>query len=435
MALMIRETIDHEDANGFFSEAASESVHSLDLTEGRNVEADEPIDPNSLMVEIEGIHGYPHATRNYTRYMPECLIDSTPSWTKPYRRPLIKHHNDKDGDIIGRVCAAEYVTKSGRSKTPAVKFTVNVSEEEAKKGVKDGRLDTVSIGVIATDVRCSICGKQLSDGDMCEHERGIAYQVGNKLKTCYWDIYSMEAKELSYVIVPSDIYAKNNKVYPATQSGAKPQITESLDNTLTKKENKTMAEPNANAEKELAEAKTKISELDAKVKELEEAKTASDTKITELTEAKAGLEGQVTELTEAKKTLEEGAEEAKQLREGLETEIADTKAKLKESMVQTLQAVRLATGKKELEAESVKSRTEDSIRDSIMDLKEEFSIKFKKAADPVIPKPNSVQDPTITEGAKGNDQKLNVKESNTDSNINLKDALGSLLTDTFNTHK
>ena len=57
-----------------------------------------PISNDSIIQFIEGIHVGP--TRNFTWYMNEALISSIPSWTKPYQRPLIMHHNEKDGKII-----------------------------------------------------------------------------------------------------------------------------------------------------------------------------------------------------------------------------------------------------------------------------------------------------------------------------------------------
>ena len=164
---------------------------------------------------------------------------------------------------------------------------------------------------------------------------------------------------------------------------------------------------------ELEEAQAKVSELSAKVKELEEAAKANETKMTELAEAKEKADAQVKELTESKTALEESAKQEKELKEGLETELAETKTQLKESMIETLQAVRKATGRKELEESLVKERSVDSIRDSIVDLKEEFNGKF---ADKGVqegagaPAPASVEDPTINTA--GNDGKhLNVKES------------------------
>ena len=55
--------------------------------------------PDSIMVDIEGIHSI--VTRNFTYYTPECLKKSAPYWTSPYERPVIMHHNDRDGVKIG----------------------------------------------------------------------------------------------------------------------------------------------------------------------------------------------------------------------------------------------------------------------------------------------------------------------------------------------
>ena len=59
-----------------------------------------PISKDSIIQFIEGIHAGP--TRNFTWYTEQALEDSVPTWTKPYQRPLIMHHNEKDGKTIHR---------------------------------------------------------------------------------------------------------------------------------------------------------------------------------------------------------------------------------------------------------------------------------------------------------------------------------------------
>ena len=86
--------------------------NKVNLTEGYTQTY---IDDESLMVDIEGIHSI--ITRNDTLYTPECIKDSIPYWTAPYERPVIMHHNEKDGKIIGRVKAANYIETSERSNT------------------------------------------------------------------------------------------------------------------------------------------------------------------------------------------------------------------------------------------------------------------------------------------------------------------------------
>jgi hypothetical protein len=399
----------------------------LNLTEATietNV-SDEAIDPNSLMVEIEGIHAYPHATRNFTRYMPKCLKNSISLWTTPYRRPLIKHHNEENGEIIGRICAAEYKTSKTLSGTPALVFTVNVPGEEAKKDVKNGILSTASIGVMAYDVRCSICGTHLEDGDECEHERGREYTVNGKKEVCYWDVYSMEPKELSYVIVPSDIYAKNTKIYPATNSRNKPIIKECLNNKGVKK-----MPNNDDLEKELKEAKDKIAKLEQDIKDLTEDKTNSENKISELTETNSKLAKQVADLNEAKNKLEEEKLEEAQLREGVENALAEAKKETREYMVHTLQAMRQAIGKEALADEMIKNRTVDSIKDSICDLKEEFNLKTSKK-NPVnsLPNPDNLKNPTLA-----NNKPVKEKKEKQNSNIDLEEGLKNIVGSLFNTH-
>lgn len=137
------------------------------------------IDENSLMADIEAIHSI--ITRNDTLYTPECIKQSLPYWTSPYERPVIMHHNEKDGKIIGRVKAAHYISESKRSGTPALELVANIGDEEGKIGIKNGTLATVSIGAIAHDIRCSICGTNFAEEGMCEHEKGEVYNG----KRCY----------------------------------------------------------------------------------------------------------------------------------------------------------------------------------------------------------------------------------------------------------
>lgn len=184
-----------------------ELIEQIDLTEKKANKAIIRVDPKSIMVDIEGAHSNV-LTGNYTQYTPEGLIASISSWTDPYEKPCIMYHNEEDGKIIGRIKAVTYKQTDTRSDTPALLFTVNVPDEEAKQQIEDGRLSTVSIGINATDVRCSICGQNIAEGK-CGHKRGQHYDD----KLCYWIVNEFTGKELSYVITPSDPYAHNVKIY------------------------------------------------------------------------------------------------------------------------------------------------------------------------------------------------------------------------------
>lgn len=420
MALMIQEYTDGSKFNYQFVENnAVENFKNagLNIAEASN---DDPVDPNSLMVDIEGIHAYPHATRNFTRYMPECLKKSVNSWTKPYRRPLIKHHNEKNSPIIGRVISAAYKEDNTLSGTPALLFTANVPDEKAMEEIKNGTESTVSIGVIAYDVRCSICGGQINEEGRCaeDHERGNKY--GSEI--CYWDMYSIEAKELSYVIVPSDVYAKNVKIYSATSTSKTPaQVSEGLDvnikNKIKEGDNK-MADNGKSAElvaaeaqiadlqkqvnensSELASMKVVKENLEKQIKNLEESVNGYKKDIENANSVKESLENKIADLNKEIENMKSAEAEAKTMREGLETALADSKVAAKESLIDTAQAWRKILGKKEYEADDIKNRSEEAIRCSIKDMKEEFSEKSQKVEEGVndTPIPQQISSPAIVD--------------------------------------
>lgn len=423
MAMMIKEQIDKD----FLSIVDGFNQH-LNLSEAAGSSV---IDPNSIMVEIEGIHAAPFATRNYTRYTPNCLKKSVASWTNPYRRPLIKHHNEEDGEIIGRICEAKYITKNTRSETPALLFTVNIPGEQAKADVKSGLLETTSIGVIAHSVKCSICGQELANGETCEHERGAIYNG----ETCYWDIHEMEAKELSYVIVPSDMYAKNIDIYPATASNSKVKaFAESLnqDLNLTKGDITDMPE---DLKVKLQESEAKVTALTQEVTELKEAATQTSEKIAELektnsdlTTVKESLEQELEGLKTEKDDLTQKMTEAAQMREGLEAQVAEVKAELKEALVQNFVTMREALGHSDVDVEAVKNRSEESIKDSISDLSKDFKESLIKKDKDISNLGNTLQNPSLKES----EDKKDVKEVET---VDLKEQFYNIFSDILNTHK
>lgn len=355
MAILLREYLG--------SPAGEESTCTqINLTEASNVLS--TVSRDSIMVDIEGIHVGP--TRNFTWYTKEALIGSIPSWTKPYERPLILHHNETDGKIIGRILAAHYNDANTRSGTGALLFTCNVSDEDGKKGVKDGRLKTTSIGVIAHDVRCSICGHVISEYGECEHERGVSYNG----EICYWMVYKMEAKELSYVIVPSDIYAHNIRVYSPDQKN----LTE---NTTKKGVSKVEdLKENVNVEEtvivEDADKKdTKVNET-APTKKTEEV-IKSET-VEELKELIAKLNEKIEELNTQLKEQEDKTNEALKLKEAAENELITANAQLKEFAVEQIIMFREQLGRPALLKENLMNRSHESLMDSIIDLKEEMNI-------------------------------------------------------------
>lgn len=404
------------------------------MTEGAlALQKDNYIDPDSLMVEIEGIHASPAATRNFTRYMPKALKNSVPTWTAPYRKPLIEHHNEENGQIIGRIIDAEYITKNTLSGTPALKFTVNVPDERAKKDIKSGLLATTSIGATAHDVRCSICGSHIEsaeEGCPNGHERGGNYNG----ETCYWDIYSIEGKELSFVVVPADPYSQKTAVYPATESNSKKPtvIKESYtDNqedglSIPSEKGANMAKKEVTAEDLTAEVASLKESLDAQTKkavELEESLKEATEKIEALEKEKVELSESVESLTKEKAEFDEKLKGETALRESLEEEISNTKAELKESVLDMYVSLRESLGY-ETDQEKVSNRSVESLKDSIVDLKESLSLSPKKVEfkEKVEIAPNSVEDPTLKESEdEDNKKKISVREK-----IDLKSGFAKL---------
>lgn len=424
MALVIQEY------TGNFASVINNAASELNIAEGlQESNFNNNIDSNSLMVEIEGIHAYPHATRNFTRYMPNCLKSSIPSWTKPYRKPVIKHHNEANGETIGRIIDVTYKNNKTLSGTPALLFTANIPDEQAKKEIQNGLLATTSIGVIAHDVRCSICGEHLEDGIMedgttrCGHERGQEYDVNGKKEICYWDIYKMEAKELSYVIVPSDVFAKNINIYPATTTSNKARsITEKFSNITNVKGEKDHMDDKT-LEQELQEARDSIKTLKESVDSLTKEKESIVKENTSLKEENSSLKNKNKELTESIDTLKEEKDNETKFKEGAENALAETKKELRESRIDNLQFLRKAVGKEALDLEVLKVRTEESIKDSILDLKEELSAKNKKT----MPKPGSVKNPGIDNTKNTDEDKKNQKTKPIDISESLEVLLNGLM--------
>lgn len=401
----------------------------------------DPISENSIMQEIEGLHVGP--TRNFTWYMNEALLSSIPSWTKPYQKPLIMHHNDTDGKIIGRIVNVTHVTKNTRSGTPALSFTCNVPDKDGIEQIQDGRLKTVSVGVTAHDVRCSICEKQIELDEngysACGHDRGVIYDG----QTCYWQVYDMEAKELSYVIVPSDIYTHNTKTYKPNikkmklaeslnkereinvetdVNKNKVEVTEkaNIDETIKDGQSAEKTASTQETEKKVEESivLAKDEEINSLKAEIESLKKDKENAADALNKAKAELEIVLEKIESIEKKLNQEVI----LKEAAETKLIESKSQLRECYEESLNAYRVALNKPTILKESLVSRTIDSIKDSILDLKEEVQgLNNVKGI-------TQITDPTLktTEDLTKNNS-VDVKESNNDSNINMNETAKQIL--------
>lgn len=436
------------------------------------------VDKDSLMVDIEAIHSI--ITRNDTLYTEKCIKDSIPYWTAPYERPVIMHHNEKDGKIIGRVKAANYIEKSERSGTAALELIANIGDEEGKKGIKNGTLATVSIGAIAHDIRCSICGTNLVEEGMCEHDKGEIYDG----KRCYWIVNKIEPKEVSYVIVPSDIYAHNTRVYDAVKKN-KNEVNESMSNIFadlieahglnsidvteskveeTKEgtqveeevkdgakvnESEKAEEPKAESEEESKKEEEKSEEKKEEAKQPEtedkeegkdeekkdepkeeekEAEKVEENK--ELEEAKekiAELTAKVETLTAENIKLSKQVETEKALKESAEAELITFKTERKKTLIENVNSLRTQLSLPAENVEHLMESSEEALNLTIKSLTEFIQVQKKSLGGlSVIESPVAVSDEkdnTNKEKVKVEDVKESVDDSNNEFEQSLLDIM------------
>lgn len=387
----------------------------------------EPV-AGTLMVELEGIHSHPFHTRNYTRYMPEALKESVPRWTHPYLKPLIKYHNDQDGKIIGRVYNAEYTDHTSVEGAGGLIFTIAVPDQEAEHDVLSRLLETVSIGVSASDVRCSVCGAQITDAsEGCPngHTRGTMYEG----QYCFWDIYAIDPKEISYVIVPSDPYAKNIRTYRVGDKDIRLVASDDGIGEISLKENTGGNDPTEmDLKKQLEEAQAKIAELEKALEIAKaEAKPADDIEALkaeneQLKAAAAAIQAELDKMKETGAADKKAVEDAEAAKAEAETAAADAKAeaevlrqekeaaeanglKVQEEYrafaSRMLNDLRKIAGKADLKEEEIAGRSMESLHDSIKDIREEIvilrNIDFKEGTVPNPTLPPKDGKPTKTE--------------------------------------
>lgn len=426
MSIVIREVLGEENTLGV------SVTEKADIQEALSQHQD-PISDDSIMVDIEGIHEI--ITRNGNRYMAEALRKSVPTWTKPYQKPMIMHHNEKDGKIIGRIKNVDFVKENTRSGTPALLFTSNISDKEGKEQVRDGRLSTVSIGIIAHDVRCSICGHNIAEHGECDlHDKGGIYDG----ERCYWDIHEFEGKELSYVIVPSDVYASNIRIYEPGKSTAK-NVSEQQSTSevvkLSKKEKSLQESKDQEVTEEAVvdEVIHQETEEEPKAeKQPEQKKQATKDKAAE--DAAEKLKEVIAELNDVKNSLAEAKSELKEseeLRESLEEELKQHKIAVKENLAEQILSLRESAGRKPIDKEVLLTRSEDSLKDALADLQEEMksceSVEVQESTEPkdgekaqgITEQVEDLENPGLTSEK---DSPANVKESKEQSNISLEES-------------
>lgn len=412
-----------------------------------------PIIENSLMTEYEALHS--GITRNFTDYTENAILSSLKSWTTPYLKPIIMHHNEEDGTIIGRVHEATCKKIKTLSGTPTLYLVGNVPDEKGMKAIKDGRLKTVSVGVIAHEAYCSICGQNIADEGPCEHERGVYYDD----VLCTWRIERMEAKEISYVIVPSDSYAQQVNFYKPKLNNNK-QLKESykgvlkLDKQLDVKEGQTLEETvpevtpivtnkdNKKYEEEikiLKDEKDLLIETNKKLtKELEAEKTLKTAVEKKLADTQVLLQKANEDIENVKKDLvvkEAAISREKELRENLEKEIIENKKAKHVALAESVLDARKKLNKREISLEDLTKRSDEFLQESLEDLNEELNLQESlQTSVSLKEQQEKVQNPGFGEELKENIQKP-VKEEKPFGNMNLEESLTNVFSAFLDTRK
>tara|TARA_R110002126_G_scaffold179423_5_gene328438 strand:+ start:4396 stop:6345 length:1950 start_codon:yes stop_codon:yes gene_type:complete len=83
-------------------------------------------------------------TLNGALYLPDEMYKGVKSWTKPYNRPIQKHHNDGN-DPIGRVIDARYIDTTNQAAQLDSRIAYAMRPFKDKKSSKNARLASVPI--------------------------------------------------------------------------------------------------------------------------------------------------------------------------------------------------------------------------------------------------------------------------------------------------
>lgn len=199
-----------------------------------------------IIVQIAGTHSG-LIVRNKRLYLPDRMRAGASSWTKPYNKPVLVHH-DEEKDPIGRVIDAQYIDTSSSisnvlkdrykikdhylsilesdrisikdklktlramngiltdreySGLGYLRLTLHIPDAEAAKKFKTGIYLTGSSGASTDQVLCSVCGTDWLQDGKCEHDQGEVYDG----VLCYLVAGSLLYDEFSLVNRPSDAFA------------------------------------------------------------------------------------------------------------------------------------------------------------------------------------------------------------------------------------
>jgi len=197
----------------------NEDIKQLDK-ELKNKILDSAISGNSrgLLVTFDLSHSAKKI--NNRIYTPSGQREGVPSWTDPYPKPILIHHDSKS-EPIGRFTEVKWVSleseainhigsladyisfkrivDSGKpqaiykqmqklnlledTKWPGMGklvATARITDKDAIEKFLDGRYLTFSAGSRTNAYHCMVCGSAWHDGDICDHRPGMTDEDGNQ---------------------------------------------------------------------------------------------------------------------------------------------------------------------------------------------------------------------------------------------------------------
>lgn len=184
-------------------------------------------DGKALMIKVKATHGgYVNGNKFY--YTTDSMEKATKTWTTPYKKPVLLHHDDMR-DPIGRVVNSEYfdMETGARSKKPKgyILLTCRITDKDSISKILDGRYMTVSVGSRPDSAVCSICDKDIIKDGKCEHIRGNIYD--NNI--CYWNVNLKEYTEVSFVNKPADEYQHGLESSEVTDTNSEDKLNIKMD--------------------------------------------------------------------------------------------------------------------------------------------------------------------------------------------------------------
>lgn len=168
-------------------------------------------DFDSDQLEITLIASHTNRLINARKYLSSEFIKQLNTWTTPYQRPVLVHHNDY-ADQIGRVTEQYYGNKEYLSQVlgteinfppdqdGAIALKAYITDQAAINKIKNGVYTTVSIGFMQDELICSYCGQPVGE---CMHTPG--QKIDGEM------VYSIPRgitfEEVSFVNKPADDHA------------------------------------------------------------------------------------------------------------------------------------------------------------------------------------------------------------------------------------